>query len=144
SAPLPSTVEKRVHALSLNFSRKDLATLALLSSITSPFASFNARTSSALACPCSLTCAPVTPLRGRQSNESRLSIPRSDVPEAAIVGATSLAIHCATASAIGQRRVAGGESATRCPSGRSTASSLTTSLAMHCPGPVMDGDGSKA
>ena len=34
---------------------------------------------------------------------------RSDVPRAAIVGATSLVIHCATASAIGQRSVTGGE-----------------------------------
>jgi hypothetical protein len=64
--------------------------------------------------------------------------------EAAIVGATSLAIHCATASAIGQRRVAGGERVTRRPSGRSTASTLMTSVAMHCPGPVTGGDGSKA
>lgn len=45
---------------------------------------------------------------------------------------------------IRQRRVAGGERATRRRSGRSTASTLMTSVAMHCPGPVMGGDGSKA
>ncbi len=111
---------------------------------TPPFASLNERTSSALAWPCSLTCAPLIPLRGRQSNELRLSMPRNDVPRAAIVGATSLVIHCATASAIGQRSITGGEKTMRCLSGKNTASTLTTSVAMHLPGPVIGGDGSKA
>ena len=45
--------------------------------------------------------------------------------------------------AIGQRSVAGGAKPTRCLSGKSTASTLTTSVAMHSPGPVIAGDGSK-
>ena len=61
----------------------------------------------------------------------------SDVPREAIVGATSFVIHCATASAIGQRRVAGGEMTTRCLSGRSNASTASTSAAVHSPGPVI-------
>ena len=112
--------------------------------MAAPLASLNARTSSALARPCSLIFASLTPLRRRQSNESRVSTPRSDWPKAVIVGATSSRIQCVTASAIGQRSVAAGERAMRCLSARSTASSETTSVALQSPGPVMDGKGLKS
>jgi hypothetical protein len=69
---------------------------------------------------------------------------RNDVPRATIIGATSLVIHCATAWAIGQRSIAGDEKATRSLFGKSTAWTLTTSLATHSPGPVIGGDRSKA
>ena len=65
---------------------------------------------------------------------------RNDVLTTAIAGATSLATHRATASAIGQRSVTGGEKATLCWSGKTTASTVTTSAAMHSPGPVIGGD----
>ena len=68
---------------------------------------------------------------------------RSDVPRETIAGATSLVIHCAMASAIGQRSVAGGENTTRCLSGRSSASTVTTSVAVHSPGPVIGCNGLK-
>ena len=61
---------------------------------------------------------------------------RSDAPESGDGwGATSLATHRATASAIGQRSLINGEKATVCLSGKTTASSVTTSVAMHSPGP---------
>ena len=67
----------------------------------------------------------------------------SDVPRAAIIGATSLVIHSATVSAMAHRSVAAGEKTTRRLSGRSTASSLMTSAAMHSPGPAIGGNGLK-
>jgi len=68
---------------------------------------------------------------------------RSDVPRALIIGATSLVIHCATASAIGQRSVTGSEKTARWLSGKRTASTMTTSVAVHAPGPVIGGEGLK-
>src|SRR5262249_10123276 len=62
----------RPQALSRVLSRNDLETLALVSSTIEPFVSVNERTSSALAWPCSLICAPAIPLRGRQSNGGRV------------------------------------------------------------------------
>ena len=68
---------------------------------------------------------------------------RSDVLTAATAGTTLLATHRATASAIEQRSVTEGEKATLCLSGKTTASTVTTSVAMHSPGPVIGGDGLK-
>ena len=60
-----------------------------------------------------------------------------------MAGATSSATHPATASAMGQRSLTDGEKATLRLSGKITASTVTTSVAMHSPGPVIDGDGLK-
>ncbi len=143
-AAFPDGVDDREHAVCRNFSRNDLSTPASVSPMAAPLASLKARTSSALARPCSLIFAFLIPLRGRQSNESRVSTPRSDLPWSAIVGATSSRIQWVTASAIGQRSVAAGEMVMRCLSATNTASSSTTSVAVHSPGPLMDGKGLKA
>jgi hypothetical protein len=44
---------------------------------------------------------------------------------------------------MGQRNVAGGERTTRCLSAKSTASTATTSVALHSPGPVIGADALK-
>ena len=67
----------------------------------------------------------------------------NEVPRTAIAGATSPATHRATASAMGQRSLTEGEKAALCLSGKITASTVTTSVAMHSPGPMIDGDGLK-
>ena len=54
-----------------------------------------------------------------------------------MAGATSSRSQSAIISAIGQRKVAGGDSTMRCLSGNDTESSATTSLARHSPGPVI-------
>jgi hypothetical protein len=84
---------------------------------------------------------PLMPLKLRQSKESKVSTPRSDLPMVVIVGATSSLIQCATAIAMGQRSVTADENTARCLSGRSTASNVTTSVAVHSPGPAIDGAG---
>ena len=66
-------------------------------------------------------------------------IVRAELPKVAAAGATSSRIQCATASAIGQRSVTAGASATRCPSLSTTASNRTTSSAPQEPGSVMEG-----
>ena len=106
-----------------------------------PSASFNARTSSALARPCSLILPPLAPLRPRQTNESSVSTLRSAVSNVAIIGATSSRTQSVTVSAIEQRSTGDGNRATRCPSDNSTDSRETTSLATHSPGPVIGGIG---
>jgi hypothetical protein len=44
---------------------------------------------------------------------------------------------------MGQRSLTEGEKAALCLSGKITASTVTTSVAMHSPGPMIDGDGLK-
>jgi hypothetical protein len=51
-------------------------------------------------------------VRRRHTNESSVSIPRSEVPNVAIIGATSSRSQCDTVSAIGQRSTADGDSTT--------------------------------
>ena len=68
-----------------------------------------------------------------------MTIARAGLPNMAAAGATCSRIQRTTVSAIGQRSVAAGTSATRCPSLSTTASRRTTSSAPHEAGPVIEG-----
>jgi len=69
-----------------------------------------------------------------------VAIVRAGLPNVvAAAGATFSRIQRATASAIGQRSVAAGASATCSPSSSTTASKRTTSSALQEPGPVIEG-----
>ena len=69
-----------------------------------------------------------------------MTIVRAGLPNTvAAAGAALSRIQPATASAIGQRSVAAGTSATCCPSCSTTPSKRTTSSAPQEPGPVIDG-----
>src|SRR5882762_9415716 len=133
SEPGPSTVENRAHTECSTLSRSARDTVRSVSEIDWPLASFSPRTSSALARPCSDSLAPVTPLRPRQSNESKLSRSLMTLPRLAASGAMSVRIQSATAVAMGQRKVAAGFSETRRLSGSTTASSRTRSSPPQSP-----------
>ena len=104
-----------------------------------PLASLKARTSSALARPCSDSLAPATRLRPRHSNELKLSRSLMALPRLAASGAMSVRIQSAIADAIVQRRIAAGFTATCRLSGSTTASSRTRSSPPQPPGPLMSG-----
>src|SRR5947209_239673 len=92
--------------------------------------------------PCSLIFPPIARLRPRHSYESKLATPPSGAPSVAVIGATSSRIQFATASAIVQRRVAGGVMATRTFSFVMTAESRTGSSIPQPFAPVILGNGS--
>ena len=73
SDPGPNTVGNRAQTERSTDSRKFRGTVRSVSEIDRPLASVKARTSSALARPCSESWAPTTRLRPRHSNESKLS-----------------------------------------------------------------------
>ena len=70
-----------------------------------------------------------------------MSSPRSGAPSLSAAGATSSRSQSATSSAIVQRSVAGGATATFAWSGRITRSRRTASTAPHSPGPASTGIG---
>ena len=70
-----------------------------------------------------------------------MTMVRAGLPNLAAAGATFSRIQRTTASAIGQRSVAAGTSATRCPSARITACKRTISSPPHEFGPVIEGSG---
>ena len=93
--PAPSrTACRRNAARSRAISR---GTVRSVSEIVLPSANLKARTSSALARPCSESLAPTTRLRPRHSNESKLSRSETVLPRRSASGAISLRIH------VGQR-----------------------------------------
>ena len=70
-----------------------------------------------------------------------MSSTRSGEPSFVAVGATSSRTQCASSSAIGQRKIPAGVTATLLWSGRITASRCTASTAPHSPGPTRVGSG---
>src|ERR1044072_2013804 len=83
--------------------------------------------SSALPLPCALISAPTMRLRPRHSYAAKFVTPVSGAPSVAAIGATSSRSQCAIASAVEQRRVAGGVIAMRRLSPVITDESLTAS-----------------
>src|ERR1035441_7244592 len=118
SEPGPSTVEKRAHTECSTLSRSSRDTVRSVSDIDWPLASFRARTSSALARPCSDSLAATTRLLPRHLNESKLSRSLITLPRLAASGAMSVRIQSAIADAMGQRRIAAGFTETRLQIGR--------------------------
>ena len=107
-SPAPARSKTARTPNAARFSRSSRDTVRSVSEIDWPLASLRARTSSALARPCSDSCAPTTRLRPRHSNELKLSRSLIALPRLAASGAMSVRIQSAIAEAIVQRRIAAG------------------------------------